>query len=94
MSGYNIRSSAFRVAGITQNVYIGDIPNTNRENGSLFLFTLDNPASRNPTIVRRNVGRIDYIKGIVTLNPINIQSTQKVIDGSICNSSGCFTAVK
>ena len=81
MSGYNIRSSAFRVAGIAQNVYIGDIPNTNRENGSLFLFTLDNPASRNPTIVRRNVGRIDYIKGIVTLNPINIQSTQKVIDG-------------
>jgi hypothetical protein len=81
MSGYNIRSSAFRVAGITQNVYIGDIPNTNRENGSLFLFTLDNPSSRNPTIVRRNVGRIDYIKGIITLNPINIQSTQKVIDG-------------
>ena len=81
MSGYNIRSSAFRVAGVSQNVYIGDIPNTNRENGSLFLFTLDNPASRNPTIVRRNVGRIDYIKGIITLNPINIQSTQKVIDG-------------
>jgi hypothetical protein len=81
MSGYNIRSSAFRVAGITQNVYIGDIPNTNRENGTLFLFTLDNPASRNPIIVRRNVGRIDYIKGIITLNPINIQSTQKVIDG-------------
>ena len=81
MSGYNIRSSGFRVAGVTQNVYIGDIPNTNRQNGSLFLFTLDNPASRNPTIVRRNVGRIDYIKGIITLNPINIQSTQKVIDG-------------
>ena len=81
MSGYNIRSSAFRVAGITRDVYIGDIPNTNRENGSLFLFTLDNPASRNPTIVRRNVGRIDYIKGIIRLNPINIQSTQKVIDG-------------
>jgi len=81
MSGYNIRSSGFRVAGVTQNVYIGDIPNTDRQSGSLFLFTLDNPASRNPTIVRRNVGRIDYIKGIITLNPINIQSTQKVIDG-------------
>ena len=81
MSGYNIRSSGFRVAGVTQNVYIGDIPNTDRQSGSLFLFTLDNPASRNPIIVRRNVGRIDYIKGIITLNPINIQSTQKVIDG-------------
>lgn len=81
MSGYNIRSSAFRVAGVTGNVYLGDLPNTNREDGSLFLFTLDNPSSRNPTIVRRNVGRIDYIKGIITLNPINIQSTVKVIDG-------------
>jgi len=81
MSGYNIRSSAFKVAGITQNVYLGDIPNTNRTNGSLFLFTLQNPNATDPTIVRRNVGRIDYVKGIITLNPINIQSTQKVIDG-------------
>jgi hypothetical protein len=81
MSGYNIRSSAFKVAGITQDVYIGDIPNTNRTNGSLFLFTLQNPNATDPTIVRRNVGRIDYVKGVVTLNPINIQSTQKVIDG-------------
>ena len=64
MSGYNIRSSAFRVAGVAADVYIGDLPNTNRQNGSLFLFTLDNPASQNPTIVRRNVGRIDYVKGI------------------------------
>ena len=81
MSGYNIRSSAFKVAGITQNVYLGDIPNTNRTNGSLFLFTLQNPNATDPTIVRRNVGRIDYVKGVITLNPINIQSTQKVIDG-------------
>jgi hypothetical protein len=81
MSGYNIRSSAFKVAGITQDVYIGDIPNTNRTNGSLFLFTLQNPNATDPTIVRRNVGRVDYVKGVITLNPINIQSTQKVIDG-------------
>jgi len=81
MSGYNIRSSAFRVAGITQNVYLGDIPDTNRTTGSLFLFTLQNPNATDPRIVRRNVGRIDYVKGIITLNPINIQSTQKVIDG-------------
>ena len=34
MSGYNIRSSAFRVAGIPQNVYLGDIPNTIRQSGN------------------------------------------------------------
>jgi hypothetical protein len=81
MSGYNIRSSAFRVAGIPQNVYLGDIPNTNRQSGNLFLFSLGNPQAQDPTILRRNVGRIDYVKGVITLNPINIQSTQKVIDG-------------
>ena len=81
MQGFNIRSSAFKVAGITRDVYLGDIPDTNRTSGSLFLFTVDNPSSTSPTIVRRNVGRIDYVSGIITLFPINIQSTQKIIDG-------------
>ena len=40
MAGYNIKSTAFRVAGLNQNVYISDIPNTNRTDGSLFLFTV------------------------------------------------------
>ena len=81
MNGYNIRSSGFRVAGISQTVYLADIPGTNRLTGSLFLFTLSSPTATNPTVVRRNVGTIDYVKGIVTINPINIQSTSKVIDG-------------
>jgi len=81
MSGYNIRSSAFKVAGIQQDVYLSDVPNTNRTTGSLFLFTLASPSAVDPTVVRRNVGSIDYQSGIITLNPINIQSTQKIIDG-------------
>jgi len=81
MQGFNIRSSAFRVAGITRDVYLGDIPDTNRTSGSLFFFTVDNPSSTSPTIVRRNVGRIDYVSGIITLFPVNVQSTQKIIDG-------------
>jgi len=80
MSGYNIKSSAFRIAGIQQNVYISDLPDTNRVTGSLFLFTVPSPNSTSPTIVRRNIGRIDYKKGIITLNPINIQAG-KVKDG-------------
>tara|TARA_Y100000004_G_scaffold95231_1_gene106695 strand:+ start:581 stop:2512 length:1932 start_codon:yes stop_codon:yes gene_type:complete len=81
MQGFNIRSSAFRVAGITRDVYLGDIPDTNRTSGSLFFFTVDNPSSTSPTIIRRNVGRIDYVNGIITLFPVNVQSTQKIIDG-------------
>ena len=80
MAGYNIKSTAFRVAGLNQNVYISDIPNTNRVDGSLFLFTVPSVNSTNPTVVRRNVGTINYQKGIVTINPINILAG-KIKDG-------------
>ena len=71
-NGYNIKSSAFRVFGIDSNVYLSDIPNTNGQTGTLFFFTVPNVGSQNPTIVRNNVGTIDYINGIVTINAINI----------------------
>jgi hypothetical protein len=80
MNGYNIKTSAFRVSGIQQDVYFSDIPDTNRETGSIFLFTLPSEISRDPTIIRRNVGKIDYKNGIITLNPITILGG-KVKDG-------------
>ena len=80
MNGYNIKSSAFRISQIQQNVYLSDVPNTNRTDGSLFLFTLPSANSTNPTIVRRNVGNINYKKGIITLNPINVLAG-KIKDG-------------
>ena len=89
MSGYNIKSSAFKVAGIMDDVYISDIPNTNKISGSLFLFTVPSIASQSPTIIKRNVGSINYKEGIITINPINIQSGmqkdgQTVIEISTC----------
>jgi hypothetical protein len=81
MGGYNIKTSPFRVSDIQQNVYLSDIPDTNRETGSLFLFTVPSVNSTASTIIRRNVGNINYTNGIITLNPINIISTEKVKDG-------------
>jgi len=80
MDGYNIKSSKFRIAGIQQDVYLSDIPDTNRTTGSIFLFTVPATSSTTATIVSRNVGKIDYVKGIITLNPINITSA-KIKDG-------------
>jgi len=71
-NGYNIKSSAFRVSGIQENVYIGDIPSSDGLTGSIFFFTLPNVGSENPTILRSNVGSVDYINGIITINAINI----------------------
>ena len=76
MSGYNIKTSAFTVAGIQNNVYLSDIPDTNRTTGSLFFFTLPSVGSQSPTIVRRNVGVINYVSGTVTLNPVNVLSAK------------------
>ena len=80
MSGYNIKSTAFRVSGILQDVYLSDIPDTNRTSGSIFLFSVPNTASTSPTILRRNIGKIYYDTGVITLNPINIISG-KLKDG-------------
>ena len=80
MNGYNIKSTAFRVSGIPEPVYMSDVPDTNRSTGSIFIFTVPNISSVNPTIIKRGIGRIDYIKGIVTLNPINITAA-KIKDG-------------
>ena len=80
MNGYNIKSTSFKVSGISEEVYISDIPDTNRSTGSIFMFTVPNISSTNPTIIKRGIGRIDYIKGIITLNPINITSA-KIKDG-------------
>jgi hypothetical protein len=80
MDGYNIKSSAFKVSGILEDVYLSDIPDTNRNTGSIFLFTVPSTSSLNPTILRRGVGKINYTSGIITLNPINITSA-KIKDG-------------
>jgi hypothetical protein len=80
MNGYNIKSSAFRVSGILEDVYLSDIPDTNRKTGSIFLFTVPSTSSQSPTILRRSVGKINYDSGIITLNPISITSA-KIKDG-------------
>jgi hypothetical protein len=69
MSGYNVKSTAFKVSGISQDVYLSDIPNTNRITGSIFLFNVPNASSTTPTI--------NYTSGIITLNPIIITSAKQ-----------------
>ena len=73
MNGFNIRSSAFRVLNINTDVYLYDVPDPTAEKGQISLFSLDEGSST-PVIQRRNIGVIDYKKGRITLDPINIVS--------------------
>ena len=72
-AGYNIKSSGFVASGITGTVYLTDIPTGDGKMGVINLFRLLSPTQ--PQVVRRNVGTIDYVKGEILLNPINIIST-------------------
>lgn len=79
-TGYNIKSSGFKVSGISNTVYFGDIPNTNMRTGSLFLFYLN--SNIDPIIVRKSIGTIDYITGEIVTNPLKIISTEKTDGGT------------
>jgi len=74
LNGYNIKTSGFSVSGINGTVYIADKPNSNQKTGNLFLFKLSTESDQ-PIQVRQSVGKIDYVKGEILLNPINITST-------------------
>ena len=78
-TGYNIKSSGFNISGVSDTLYMSDIPNSNQTTGEIFFFKLNSETQ--PAIVRRSVGTIDYIKGEILLKPINIISTSKTVQG-------------
>ena len=73
--GFNIKSSGFQISGIQETVYISDSPNLDKITGSIFIFTLD--SDQKYKIIDSNVGTINYQKGEINLNAINIISTTK-----------------
>jgi hypothetical protein len=75
--GFNIKSSGFNISGIQQTVYLSDIPNLDKITGSIFTFTLD--SANRYKIIDSNAGTINYQKGEINLNPINIISTTKIV---------------
>ena len=88
MSGYNIKSSGFTIFGLSNTVYLSDLPAEGGKTGSLFFFRLQ--GTNNPIIVRNNVGTIDYEKGELLLKPVNITGTSKKIqDIPIIEVSAC-----
>ena len=71
--GFNIKSSGFKVSGISDTLYLGDSPNQDLKTGTVFMFKLNSDTEY--VIVKQNVGTVDYVKGEIILSPINIIST-------------------
>jgi hypothetical protein len=79
INGFNIKSSGFKIPGLQDTVYISDIPNLDKLYGKIFIFKLD--STEKYKIVRSEAGTIDYVKGEIYLNAINIESTIKTSGG-------------
>ena len=70
---FNIKSSGFKVSGISETVYMSDLPNLDGITGTMFLFKLY--SNTDYEILRTNVGTVNYLTGEIMLNTLNITNT-------------------
>lgn len=68
---YSIKSSGFKINEFAETLYITDFP-ISLSSGRIILFKL---IDNNPVIVKNNAGTVNYIKGEIILDIINITST-------------------
>ena len=68
---YNIKSSGFKIKDISDTLYLTDDPISSINGKILFFKLIDNV----PTIISSDAGTVDYLKGEIKLNIVNIAST-------------------
>ena len=79
-AGFNIKSTGFNISGYPNTVYLTYIPNKNSigdldgsKKGVLCIVSKDN--KNEMKIVKKDVGTVDYNKGEILVNTVNITST-------------------
>lgn len=71
--GYSIKSTGFFVNGVSDVLYMSDIPSpTNKKTGTIFFFKLENNL---PVIIKNKAGTVDYIRGEIRLDVVNITAS-------------------
>jgi len=73
LDSYNIKSTGFTVSGINGTVYLADKTIDGSNIGNLFLFRVTNETEVD--IVSSNFGTVNYKKGEILINTVNITST-------------------
>jgi hypothetical protein len=71
--GYSVKSTGFYINGVSDPVYMADAPSsTDKNSGIVFFFKLENNL---PVIVKNNAGTINYKRGEILLDVVNITSS-------------------
>ncbi len=77
--GFNIKSTGFTVQGSSDLLYFTDVPDADKLKGAIAIVK---ESDSGPIVVVPAAGTIDYVKGEILINTINITSTVKA-DGII-----------
>jgi hypothetical protein len=72
--GYNIKSTGFTVQGSSDLLYFTDVPNADMEKGTIAIVK---ESDTGPIVIVPAAGTIDYVKGEILINTVNITSTVK-----------------
>jgi hypothetical protein len=72
--GYNIKSTGFTISGSSDVLYFTDVPNPGLKNGSIAIVK---EVDGKPVLVVPAAGSVDYVKGEILVNTVNITSTEK-----------------
>jgi hypothetical protein len=75
-SGYNIKSTGFKIADQTDTVYLTDVPDSNNLTGTLSIVKPTTIQGKVEVVIK-SAGTVDYVKGEIKLGTINVISTSK-----------------
>ena len=71
--GYSIKSTGFLIDGVSDVLYMSDSQSTSdKKTGNIFFFKLENNV---PVIIKNNAGTVDYVRGEIRLDVVNIITT-------------------
>lgn len=71
--GYSVKSTGFFINGVSDVIYMADAASsTDKNSGIIFFFKLENNL---PVIVKNNAGTINYKRGEILLDVVNITSS-------------------
>tara|TARA_Y200000002_G_scaffold72632_1_gene56917 strand:+ start:714 stop:2633 length:1920 start_codon:yes stop_codon:yes gene_type:complete len=74
-SGKNIKSSGFKIDGNPNTLYFSDLPHEDLKTGDIAVIQIVNIGGENSPVVIPSAGTVDYVKGEIIINTINISET-------------------
>tara|TARA_B100000902_G_scaffold315556_1_gene306633 strand:- start:154 stop:1902 length:1749 start_codon:yes stop_codon:yes gene_type:complete len=75
--GKNIKSTGFTIEGNQNTLYFTDLPHDDLKTGDIAVIQLSELSGDDPPVVVPSAGTVDYVKGEIMINTINITSTTR-----------------